>query len=145
MRRKTIERANWLEKLRLIALAGLVVSGCGPMSPRDQNFNTVLDTDTVVMLDKKAATQLSRQNEWVETKNGFLEAHVVLRNLGGSTLKVEVFTYFKDHHGATLDLPLTTWDVITINPREDYHYQKLCPKKAAQGYQFHVRMATLEH
>ena len=133
---------------KLLALCAVCVSftllvgtGCGPSTPRNQNFNTALDTDTVVMLDKTIGTQLSRQNEWVETKNGFTEAHVILRNLGGRTLKVEVFTYFKDKHGGTIDLPMATWDAVTINPHEDFHYSKLCPKKTAKSYQFHVRLA----
>lgn len=132
-------------RARSLSLASLIVTlvltACAPSSPRPQNYTPALDSDTVVMLDSKVTSQLARQKEWTETKNGFLEAHVILRNLGGRTLKVEILPYFKDENGGNLDSSLEVWDSVTINPHEDFHYSKLCPSKKGQGYQFHVRLA----
>ena len=143
MGRLTTFRKAGLGLLVLATMAATV--GCSPSSPRQANYNQALDSDTVVMLDSKVTSQLARQNEWVEWKNGFLEAHVILRNLGGRTLRVEIRTYFKDEHGGNLDSSLDIWDSVTINPHEDFHYKKLCPSKQGQGYQFHVRLAKEQH
>ena len=129
----------------LLLLVASMVTGCAPSRPRGPQANEVLDSETVVMLDTGATTQLSRQKEWVETKNGFLEPHIILRNRGGKMLKLEIRTYFKDEYGATIKTQTDTWDPVSINPREDFHYHKLCPNKSGIGYQFHIRMATLEH
>lgn len=120
-------------------------AGCAPSRPRGPQSNEVLDSETVVMLDTGATTQLSRQKEWVETKNGFLQPHIILRNRGGDMLKLEIRTYFKDEYGATIETQTDTWDPVSINPHEDFHYHKLCPDKRGVGYQFHIRMAKLEH
>lgn len=120
-------------------------SGCGPSRPRVRDTNAVLDNETVVMLDTWAATQLARQKEWVETKNGFMEPHVILRNKGGKTLHLEIRTYFKDANGGTIDTPTDVWDPVTVNPREDYHYWRLCPNKNGASYQFHIRLGKEAH
>jgi uncharacterized protein YcfL len=119
--------------------------GCGPSRPRVKDTNTVLDNETVVMLDTWAATQLARQKEWVETKNGFMEPHIILRNKGGKTLHLEIRTYFKDANGGSLDTPTDVWDPVTVNPHEDYHYSRLCPNKNGASYQFHVRLGKEVH
>jgi uncharacterized protein YcfL len=123
----------------------LLSSGCGPSRPRVKDTNTVLDNETVVMLDTWAATQLARQKEWVETKNGFMEPHIILRNKGGKTLHLEIRTYFKDANGGSLDTPTDVWDPVTVNPHEDYHYSRLCPNKNGASYQFHVRLGKEVH
>jgi hypothetical protein len=105
---------------RLILLATVLLLlttlnvGCAPSRPRGPQANEVLDTETVVMLDTGATTQLSRQKEWVETKNGFLEPHIILRNRGGDMLKLEIRTYFKDEYGAIrMRISITTSFVPT--------------------------------
>jgi len=118
-----------------------VLTGCGVSSPRTRNVNPTLDSDTVVMLDKRITTQLARQSEWTEFKNGFLEANVVLRNLGGRILRVEIMAYFSDSRGGRVESSLDVWDVVTINPHEDFHYQRLSPSNSAESYQFHIRLA----
>ena len=125
-------------------LASLSV-GCAPSRPRGPQANEVLDSETVVMLDIGATTQLSRQKEWVETKNGLIEPHIILRNRGGDMLKLEIRTYFKDEYGANIETQTDTWNPVTINSHEDFHYHKLCPNKRGVSYQFHIRMAKLKH
>lgn len=134
------DRASGVASAILLLTLLSAMAGCGVSSPRSQNTNPVLDNDTVVMLDKKVTTQLARQNEWVEWKNDFLEAHVVLRNLGGRTLQVEIMTYFKDEHGGNISSSMDVWDSVTINPHEDFHYQRISHSKKAQSYQFHIRL-----
>ena len=129
----------------LISCIVLLYSGCGPSRPRMKDSNLVLDNETVVMLDTWAATQLARQKEWVDTKNGFIEPHVILRNKGGKTLHLEVRTYFKDANGATIETPTDVWDPVTVNPHEDYHYWRMCPNKNGATYQFHIRLGKEEH
>jgi uncharacterized protein YcfL len=137
---------------RLMLWSALIVSclvflsaGCGPSRPRAKDTNTVLDSETIVMLDTWAATQLARQKEWVETKNGFMEPHVILRNKGGRTLHLEIRAYFKDTNGGTIETPTDVWDPVTVNPHEDYHYWRLCPNKNGASYQFHVRLGKEVH
>jgi len=122
-----------------------VTLGCGASRPKPQDYDQVLDSETVVMLDRSATTQLSRQKEWVEEKNGFMEPHIILRNLSGKPIFIEIRTYFKDKYGATLETPSDTWDPVQINPREDYHYYRLCTRKEGVGYQFHIRMGKEVH
>lgn len=129
----------------LLLVTPLILNGCAPSRPRGKDENFVLDSETVVMLDTWVTTQLSRQNEWVDIKNGFLEPHIVLRNRGGKTLKLEIRTYFKNKNGATLETQGDIWDPVTINPHEDFHYHKLCPIKEGVGYQFHIRLGKEEH
>ncbi len=117
-----------------------VFYGCGPARPKDPDQNDVLDSETVVMLDMGSTTLLARQKEWVEDKNGFIEPHIILRNTGGKTIHIEIRTYFKDKYGATIETAADTWTPKTINPREDFHYHKMCLKKEGVGYQFHIRM-----
>ncbi len=117
-----------------------VFSGCGPARPKSADHNDVLDSETVVMLDTGVTTQLARQKEWVEDKNGFMEPHIILRNTGGKTLQIEIRTYFKDKYGATIETAADTWTPKTINPHEDFHYHRLCLKKDGVGYQFHIRL-----
>jgi len=114
--------------------------GCGASRPKPQEYDKVLDSETVVMLDRSATTQLSRQKEWVEDKNGFLEPHIILRNQSGKTIYIEIRTYFKDRYGGTIETATDTWDPVTINPHQDYHYHRMCTKKEGVGYQFHIRM-----
>jgi len=127
----------------LFAMSSL--SGCGVSRPKPQEFDKVLDNETVVMLDRAATSQLSRQKEWVEVKNGFMEPHLILRNQSGKVIYVEIRTYFKDQNGGTLETATDTWDPVTINPHEDYHYYRMCTKTEGVGYQFHVRMGKEKH
>ena len=124
-----------------LALYGVsMISGCAPSAPRGVDNNEVLDSETVVMLDTWVTTQLSRQKEWVEDKNGFIEPHIILRNKGGKTLQIEIRTYFKDKYGGNIETAGDTWTPATINPHEDFHYHRLCLKKEGVGYQFHIRL-----
>jgi uncharacterized protein YcfL len=125
--------------------AAFVVPGCGPAKPKDKEFSSVLDENTVVMLDTWVTTQLARQKEWVEEKNGFIEPHIIMRNRGGKTLHLEIRTYFKDAYGATIETPTDIWDPVTVNPHEDFHYYRLCPDKNAVSYQFHIRLGKEKH
>jgi len=125
----------------LFSMLMILLVGCGPSRPKGANFNKALDTDSVVMMDKAVTAQLARQKEWVETKNGFLEAHVVLRNLGGRTLKIEIKTIFKDRYDAALTTGTQTWEPVVVDPHEDLHFHKLCPNKSGEGYQFQIRLA----
>ena len=97
------------------------------------------------MLDTWVTTQLAKQKEWVENKNGFIEPHVILRNKGGRTLHIEIRTYFKDENGGNIDTPTSTWEPVTINPYEDFHYYKLCPTKKGKSYQIHIRLGKSKH
>ena len=92
------------------------------------------------MLDMGSTTLLARQKEWVEDKNGFIEPHIILRNTGGKTIHIEIRTYFKDKYGANIETAADTWTPKSINPREDFHYHRMCLKKEGVGYQFHIRM-----
>ncbi len=124
-----------------VAMYAMVISlGCAPARPRAEDHNDVLDSETVVMLDTWVTTQLSRQREWVEDKNGFLEPHIILRNRGGKTLSLEIRTYFKDKYGGTIETAADTWTPVTVNPHEDFHYHRLCLKKEGVAYQFHIRL-----
>lgn len=123
----------------------VVVYGCGASRPKPQDYDAVLDSETVVMLDRAATTQLARQKEWVEDKNGFMEPHIILRNLSGHAIFIEIRTYFKDQYGATLETASDTWTPVQINAHEDYHYYRLCTKKEGVGYQFHIRMGKESH
>jgi uncharacterized protein YcfL len=143
--KKSLMTAMWC-CLAIAVLFSLVgIYGCGASRPKPQDYDAVLDSETVVMLDRAATTQLARQKEWVEEKNGFMEPHIILRNLSGKTIFIEIRTYFKDKYGATLETPSDTWDPIQINAREDYHYHRLCTKKEGVGYKFHIRMGKESH
>lgn len=129
------------------AVLGLALffGACGPSRPKPQDYSEVMDTDTVTMLDSKVTTQLSRQKEWTEHVNGFLKVHLVLRNLGGKNLKIEAKTDFRDESDASIEHPNLTWEPITINPHEDYHYSKLCPVIGGTQYHVYVRIGTDDH
>jgi len=129
----------------LLLTAAAIVAGCGPSRPKPQNYNEALDTDTVTMLDSKVTTQVSRQKEWTERVNGFLKVHLILRNLSGSNLKLEAKTQFRDQDGAGIEVANLTWEPITINPHEDYHYTKLCPNQNGELYHVYVRIGSEEH
>jgi uncharacterized protein YcfL len=126
-------------------LSLMLILGCGASRPKPQEYDKVLDNETVVMLDRAATTQLSRQKEWVEEKNGFMEPHIILRNQSGKPIYIEIRTYFKDKYGGTIETATDTWDPVTVNPHEDYHYHRLCTKKEGVGYQFHIRMGKEKH
>jgi uncharacterized protein YcfL len=119
--------------------------GCGASRPKPRDYSKVLDESKVVMLDTWATTQLALQETWTETKNGFMVAHMTLRNKGGRTLKLEIRTYFKDSRGAPIKTPMDMWDPVTVNPHEDFHYSKMCPNRNGEDYQFHIRMAKESH
>ncbi|UCF04162.1 MAG: hypothetical protein JSV33_09425 [bacterium] len=142
--RNTFRNGNAIILVLLLA-APLLLNGCAPSRPKPPKENMVLDTETVVMLDHGVTTQLSRQKEWVDIKNGFMEPHIILRNRGGKTLFIEIRTYFKDKYGATIETPGDLWDPVSINPHEDYHYHRLCPKKSGISYQFHIRLGKAKH
>jgi uncharacterized protein YcfL len=129
----------------VLLCVAFVSPGCGPAKPKDKEFSSVLDQSTVVMLDTWVTTQLARQKEWVEEKNGFMEPHVIMRNRGGKTLHLEIRTYFKDANGATLETPTDVWDPVTVNPHEDLHYFRMCPNKSGVSYQFHIRLGKEKH
>jgi uncharacterized protein YcfL len=126
-----------------VALAGGL--GCGASKPRPANYDSTLDEGTVVMLDMKVTTQLACQKDWGESKNGLLEGHMILRNLGGRTLHVEIRTYFKDENGGNIDNNTDVWDSVTISPHEDLHYKRLATSTQAKQYQFHVRLGKEQH
>jgi uncharacterized protein YcfL len=128
-----------------VVLAALLVAGCGASRPKPQDFDKALDTDTVTMLDSKVTSQVARQKEWTERVNGFLKLHLVLRNLSGNNLKIEIKTAFKDENGAAIDHPNLTWEPVTINPHEDYHYSKLCPSTSGSDYHVYVRIGSETH
>ena len=126
--------------LVMMVLLGTFSFGCAPSRPKPSKYNEVLDSETVVMLDTWVTTRLSRQKEWIENHNGFIEPHVILRNNSGDIVSVEFRTYFKDQYGGTVRTSIDTWVPVTINPHEDYHYQKMCTKKEGIKYQIHVRL-----
>ncbi|MBN2069949.1 MAG: hypothetical protein JW814_00720 [Candidatus Krumholzibacteriota bacterium] len=140
MKRITVRGLLLAASLSMVLYAVGAFSGCAPARPRPEDHNDVLDSETVVMLDTWVTTQLSRQKEWVEDKNGFIEPHIILRNKGGKTLQIEIRTYFKDKYGGTIETAADTWTPATINPHEDFHYHRLCLKKEGVGYQFHIRL-----
>ena len=140
MKMKMIRGVLLVAVFSMVLSTMTVFSGCGPARPKPEDHNDVLDSETVVMLDSRATTQLARQKEWVEEKNGFMEPHIILRNTGGKTNHIEIRTYFKDKYGANIETAADTWTPTTINPREDFHYHRLCLKKEGVGYQFHIRM-----
>ncbi|MCK4235735.1 MAG: DUF1425 domain-containing protein [Candidatus Krumholzibacteria bacterium] len=117
---------------------------CSPSRAKSTDYDKVLDNENVVMLDTWVTQQLALQKEWVEDKNGFMEANIILRNLGGKLLHLEIRTYFKDSHGGTVETASDTWNPVTVNPHEDFHYSKLCTKKEGAGYQFHIRLGKLK-
>ncbi|MCG7852453.1 MAG: hypothetical protein MIO92_08010 [Methanosarcinaceae archaeon] len=136
----------WRHTITLAVLFSLIfIYGCGASKPKPQDYDQVLDSETVVMLDRTSTSQLSKQKEWVEEKNGFMEPHIILRNLSGNTIYIEIRTYFKDEYGGTIETATDTWDPVTINPHQDYHYHRMCTKKNGVGYQFHIRMGKESH
>lgn len=138
--RSIFRSAIWKGALVVVLLSMLASFGCSPSRPKNRDYNEVLDSETVVMLDTWVTTQLTRQKEWVETKNGFMEPHIILRNKSGKVVYIEIKTYFKDEYGGTIDITTDTWKPVAINPHEDFHYHKLCPKKEGVAYQFHIRL-----
>ena len=121
-------------------LASLTACG-GPSRVRSATNNAALDGDTVVIDGRSLSNRLSRQNEWTERQNGFLLAHVLLRNNNDDQLFLEIRTYFKNEYGAPIESGQELWEPVSVAPYEDLHFQKLCRNKNAVNYQFHVRLA----
>lgn len=129
----------------LLIVILIVIAGCGPSRPKPQNYETALDSDTVTMLDISVTSQVSRQREWVEEVNSFLQVNVVFRNLTGKMLKLEVKTDFKDASGGMVEMPNQSWEPMIMDAHADYHYKKLCTNNKAMDYHVYVRTGDVDN
>lgn len=140
---KTLIDTRWLRPLLLVAAAVLVLGAlgaCGPSRPKDQNFNTALDTDTVTMMDTHVTTNMARQDERTELVNGFLKVYLTLRNLSGKNMHLEIKTVFKDQYGTEIPSSAKTWEPFTVSAHEDLNYSKLCPNQNGRDYHIYIRL-----